>query len=192
MKPDLSTLKSRDGLGQWLNDAGLTGIGVEVGVLSGGNAAQIMSQWSGQLLHLVDPWEKIDPTIYKEAQGWSPEVCYEECQKLAARYPMRIKLHKMLSMDAALMFPNGSLDWVYIDANHSYDAVINDLMFWWPGIKAGGLLGLHDYRNDTSWPQHCEVKRAVDDWRGNNPVHHTNVRTETDPGWCGSVWFIKP
>lgn len=191
MKPNLDRLNSREFLGQWLNDSGLTGQGVEIGVLSGGNAAQIMSQWTGQMLHLVDPWCKVDPSIYRERQSWPPDVCMEECQKLSDRYPGRIRLHRMFSVDAAPYFPDGFLDWVYIDANHSFEAVTEDLQTWWPKVRTGGLFGGHDYRTELEWPQHCDVKRAVDTWRRDRPVKHTNVSISQDPFWCGSWWMIK-
>lgn len=190
--PDLSTLKSREFLGDWLNQNGLVGEGVEVGVLSGGNARQIMSQWQGRVLHLVDPWCRIDPAIYKEKQDWPVDVCMRECEKLRDQYPDRIRLHRMFSVDAAQYFPDLSLDFVYLDGNHSYEAVTEDLNEWWDKVKTGGLFSGHDYRNEIGNGQHCEVRRAVDDWRKGYPLHYTNVRISHDPGWCGSWWMIKP
>ena len=40
---------------------------------------------------------------------------------------------------------NGSLDWVFIDANHTYDAVLADILAWSPKLKASGLLSGHDF-----------------------------------------------
>lgn len=192
MKPDLSTLKSREYFGQWLNEQGLVGDGCEIGVLSGGNASNIMSQWNGRMIHLVDPWCKIDPAIYKERQEWPVDVCMKECEKLRDRYPDRVMLHRMFSVDAAPYFRDGFLDWVYLDGNHSYEAVTEDLNAWWPKVKSGGVFCGHDYRTELVWPQHCDVKRAVDDWRGSREIVHTNVAISVDPFWCGSWWMIKP
>jgi hypothetical protein len=49
------------------------------------------------------------------------------------------------SIRAATLFTNSSLDFVFIDANHSYEAVLSDLHAWWPKIRPGGLLAGHDY-----------------------------------------------
>lgn len=63
------------------------------------------------------------------------------------------------SLRAAVLFADASLDFVFIDANHSYEAVINDIRAWWPKIRPGGLLAGHDY----SW---TGVARAVHEFFG--------------------------
>jgi predicted O-methyltransferase YrrM len=56
-----------------------------------------------------------------------------------------IVVHRRLSVAAAEDFADDSLDFVFIDATHTYDAVSRDLSAWWPKVKAGGLLAGHDY-----------------------------------------------
>ena len=48
-------------------------------------------------------------------------------------------------MDAVKDFDDESLDFVYIDGNHLYPAVKKDIDLWWPKVKAGGVMGGHDY-----------------------------------------------
>ena len=43
--------------------------------------------------------------------------------------------------------PDESLDLVFIDADHSYNAVSNDLPFWWKKVKKGGWLLGDDYNS---------------------------------------------
>lgn len=66
------------------------------------------------------------------------------------------------SVDAAMRFPDGSLDFVFIDANHSYAAVKEDIAVWLPKLRAGALLAGHDYGN-PDYAFGAEVKRAVDE-----------------------------
>jgi cephalosporin hydroxylase len=61
---------------------------------------------------------------------------------------------------AAAFFQDLSVDFVFIDANHSYEHVIADIKAWMPKVKHGGLLSGHDYGEP------CEVKRAVDEMLG--------------------------
>src|SRR5574343_10315 len=63
------------------------------------------------------------------------------------------------SLDAAKQIDNNSLDLVYIDAEHSYNAVIFDIRAWLPKIKIGGIISGHDY----DLIEHPDVCRAVDE-----------------------------
>lgn len=66
------------------------------------------------------------------------------------------------SVEAAKEFLDGALDFVFIDANHSYAAVKEDIEAWLPKLKPGALLSGHDYANlDDACG--LEVQRAVDE-----------------------------
>lgn len=52
------------------------------------------------------------------------------------------------SATAAARFADGSLDLVFIDADHQYDAVLRDLEAWWPKISPTGRIAGHDYSNE--------------------------------------------
>ena len=56
-----------------------------------------------------------------------------------------IKPIRMKSTEASSMFEDNSLDAVFIDANHSYEAVLDDLASWFPKVKPGGKIAGHDY-----------------------------------------------
>ena len=60
------------------------------------------------------------------------------------------------SYEAAKYFEDNSVDTIFIDAGHSYEAVIKDIASWLPKMKNGGLMAGHDY---NSW---AGVKEAVD------------------------------
>ena len=64
---------------------------------------------------------------------------------------------KTLSHEAAKDFEDGSVDCLFIDAGHSYEAVKKDIQCWLPKIKKGGIISGHDY---TAWQG---VKQAVDE-----------------------------
>ena len=53
--------------------------------------------------------------------------------------------HPVTSLEAAARFADKSLDFVWIDGNHEYEAVKADIMAWLPKVKAGGVLAGHDY-----------------------------------------------
>ncbi|HEY7328110.1 MAG TPA: class I SAM-dependent methyltransferase [Gemmataceae bacterium] len=67
---------------------------------------------------------------------------------------------KMPSEQAASLFEDGTLDFVFLDADHSYEAVRRDLEAWFPKVKRRGVLGGHDYLH----PDFPGVRRAADEF----------------------------
>jgi predicted O-methyltransferase YrrM len=68
------------------------------------------------------------------------------------------KEHRMTTNEAVHLFKDESLDGVFIDADHSYEAVKLDIQNWMPKVRKGGILAGHDYT--SAWPG---VIRAVDE-----------------------------
>ncbi len=69
---------------------------------------------------------------------------------------------KITSHQAAELYKDGSLDFVFINGDHSYDIVKKDIELWVPKVKEGGTLAGHDYFNAP------DVKKAVHELLGNN------------------------
>lgn len=65
---------------------------------------------------------------------------------------------RMLSVDASKLFDDESLDVVYIDLTHTYEAVKEDILSWYPKIKMGGYIAGDDYH-----PHWRGVVKAVDE-----------------------------
>ena len=62
-----------------------------------------------------------------------------------------------------------SLDFVYIDANHAYDWVVQDIELWYPKVKKGGILWGHDYLGmDWSNPPTMENGKDKHIWMKND------------------------
>lgn len=187
---DITTLKDREDLGEWLNQAGLTWIGVEVGTLYGEYMESIMRKWTGMLLYCVDPWEKQDPSLYREPVNncdWNQ--AYLSALGRSIKFGGRVSLIKGYSPDVSGRFTDESLDFVYLDGRHDRDAVSADLEAWWPLIKKGGLFGGHDFRNEHNDTQCCDVQDCVMQFAIEHElaIHTTNVPGK-DQGW----WIIKP
>lgn len=177
-------LTHRESLGYWLNENGLLGEGAEIGCAFGQNASRILSTWKGSKLNLVDPWENLPNTEYQEAHE---HVDYEDwfkcCLKLSMDDP-RASLIRKRSADAAPDFRTGSLDFVYIDGNHDYAFVMQDLDLWYPKIKVGGLISGHDFYDSHEGGHWCGVASAVLRWM----KEHNMVFSVTP---CTSWWAIK-
>src|SRR4029077_15971588 len=68
----------------------------------------------------------------------------------------RVTAHRCESLAAAARFEDLSLDFVFLDASHAYDALRCALAAWWPKLRPGGLFAGHDY----AWSS--GVRAAVD------------------------------
>lgn len=133
----------RDELGLLLTHHGLIGEGVEVGVYKGQYSERLLSSWPGKMI-LVDPWCKIedyddDPVSLEDA-----EANYQLTVARLACYEHRYYILRYKSEDAYIRVADGSLVFAYIDAKHDRVSVGNDLRFWWPKLREGGLLCGHD------------------------------------------------
>ncbi len=75
--------------------------------------------------------------------------------------PMKdiITLHKMSSHDAYKLFEDESIDFLFIDAHHTYEDVKKELELWYPKVKTGGIISGHDY----IWIG-AVIKKAVDEF----------------------------
>lgn len=184
------TLYHRHGLGQFLLDAvsELPGHGVEIGCAFGGFSERILEQWPGTL-HLVDPWLTQDPAIYRERSNREVnfQTWFEEAKRRLAPFGHRAQFHRMFSVEGSKLFADESLDFVYIDGNHSFEAVTEDILHWFPKVRPGGLVSGHDYYNATTEGHWCLVKDAVDKWAAER-----NIPVRVTASGCSSWYFIKP
>jgi Methyltransferase domain len=64
--------------------------------------------------------------------------------------PEFIRVLEVTTLAAVKEFADGGVDVVFVDADHSYAAVLADIKAWWPKLKAGGVMAGHDiYTYDT-------------------------------------------
>jgi cephalosporin hydroxylase len=104
-----------------------------------GESAEVFARYFS-IVHCVDPWPKPEPTDNVESS-------FDERAALAGN----IVKHKALSLKVAPTVADGSLDFVYIDGDHNYEAVVADMQAWLPKVRAGSFLGGHDYDLPEVW-----------------------------------------
>jgi hypothetical protein len=81
---------------------------------------------------------------------------------------------------------DGELDFVYLDADHTYEAVKADIAAWWPKVRVGGTLGGHDYIGIERFGVTFGVIRAVDEFVASLGITE-RVHTTLDPY---ASWFV--
>jgi predicted O-methyltransferase YrrM len=67
----------------------------------------------------------------------------------------------MTSVEASKTFEDKSVDFVFIDAGHTYEEVVEDIKSWLPKVKKGGFIGGHDYYRDPPGKEQEGVHNAV-------------------------------
>ena len=138
---------TRDQLPEFFKELGFK-VGVEVGVSWGGNIVDYAK--AGLTIYGVDPWEDSEDNIYRKiisipgSRAKTIDDVYKYALERTAPYP-NCTLIRKASIEAAKDFPDKSLDFVYIDANHAFGYIAMDLMKWTEKVRHGGVIAGHDY-----------------------------------------------
>jgi hypothetical protein len=180
-------MQARDEIGRYLNEHGLVGEGVEVGVFEGVFSETILNEWQGRRLYLIDTWAVVpgytpslglfDGKDFDAAKAGEIDwlAVRDSCYRRLARFNGRAEMMQMRSIEAAAKFEDGMFDFVYIDGDHSFAAVTLDLFSWYLKLRSGGFFAGHDYllgtrgkrirkqgRGMPKFEKVYQVKQAVD------------------------------
>lgn len=172
-------MRTRENIGHWM---GLNGFqkAAEVGVQAGVFSRRILDTWGGELL-MVDFWGPIPG--YEDIANVSQlehQKLLEQAQQVEKDFQPKARILRGLSVEAAQQVPPHSLDFVYLDADHSYKGVTEDLKAWIGKVRPGGAIGGHDYIDGHIPAGIFGVRSAVKDYFGREPNIITN---EPFPTW---------
>lgn len=142
------------------------GVGAEIGVFQGAFSRVLFAAAQPKKLFLVDPWENsADPA---HAKSWYGKDSPNDMTRIHAEvvksfsapaYAGRVEVVRSRSAPWLSAQPDQSLDFVYIDGDHSYDAVREDLTLAVAKVRKGGVIALDDYALGQWWGD--GVVRAV-------------------------------
>lgn len=138
----------------------------EIGVWRGRYSRSILSVTKPKELHLIDPWI-VQPEFPSRWYGgtnnyFTParfDQIYQDVIQRFKDHP-NVKVHRGKSADVLPTFPDHYFDWVYIDGNHYYEFVLQDLELCLQKIKPEGYITGDDWRWRPS-RQEQPVKQAV-------------------------------
>jgi len=123
------------------------GKGAEIGVFKGETSKAILNNWDGTL-YMIDVWRALNWENYEDSSNHSIHTtAYKETMDNIQGLEDRGIMIRASSKQASNLIADNSLDWIWIDANHAYDYVKEDIELWWPKLKKGGLFSGHDYMN---------------------------------------------
>jgi len=165
-----------------LNELGLKK-GVEIGTYKGKYAECLTREMPGLDLTCVDAW-----TAYKGYQDYETtdleQTAYADAQARADR--CGFKLMKAWSLDAVKEFANESLDFVFIDGNHDFRHVVDDVDEWSKKVRKGGIVSGHDFF--INHHKRFGVREAIPAWCEANQIKPLFAVTHDH---CPSWFYVK-
>jgi hypothetical protein len=165
--------------------------GAEIGVADGRNSLTLCQHIPGLQLLCVDPWQ-----AYPGNPRGGPQPQHNGNFDLAQERlrDFSLEFWRLYSVDAARDYracdgvtgqpSRPPLDFVYIDGNHSFDYVIEDLIEWSKNVRSGGIVSGHDFY-EFKW---AGVVEAVVAYTGAHGITDWWLCDEREP----SFWWVKP
>ena len=153
--------KNREDLPDLLNKLNLTNKGVELGSFKGDFAKNITSKWMGKL-YMIDVWRPLSDEEYDDISNHKNHIdAYSIAMNTIKGFEEKTFMLRMDGSEGAKLFADESLDFVYIDANHTYESVKEDIDTWYRKVKKGGLVMGHDYLPDYFYEGKEEKNQAL-------------------------------
>lgn len=154
------------------------GVFVECGAWLGKSSSYLCDIAQGRIeIFIVDSWKGSDNELQSTHKLATEVDIYSIfCENMGNR---KFKALRKLSVEAVKDFKNESCDVIFIDMNHSYESVKEDIKLWLPKVKKGGYLAGHDYfniKNDSD-----PVASAV----------HNVLGSENVKGMGANCWVYK-
>lgn len=154
-------------LAELLHARGYT-VGAEVGVESGRYAYELLTRNPGLHLYCVDAWMPYKGYREHVTTGKLTSLFEDAERRLNG---LNVTFVKGWSVEMSAKFDDGSLDFVYIDANHDYAHVTEDLEAWVPKVRSGGIVSGHDYCGGKQRSGYVvEVVQAVKDFTAKHGI----------------------
>lgn len=143
------------------NEAKFVEIGSWLGKSSSYMGVEIANSKKNISFYCVDTWE--GSVEHSNNELVVKNELYDAFLKNISPVQDYISPIRLASKEAAEKFENESLDFIFIDAGHSYEDVREDLRAWFPKLKNGGFFAGHDY--SQAW---LGVIEAVNEWAVEN------------------------
>lgn len=152
--------------------------GAEVGVAFGDYSELLCKSIPGLNLYCVDPY-----IPYKRGETLLRGVEEQENRMATAHTrlinPFGVTFIRKEGYEAAKDIPDNSLDFVYIDGDHSFDYVMLDLIAWTRKVRPGGIVSGHDFYRFRG----AGVVDAVEAFTHAHQVHEWFVCDEREVSW---------
>lgn len=150
-------------------------IGAELGVYLGEFSQEILDNVHPKKLYLIDVWDFIELS-YQDKLMRNHKSQYNNYRTVLKKFYNipEVFMIKEKTNIVSEIFPNEYFDWVYIDADHSYEGCLDDLINCDKLVKTTGLILGHDY-DKNSFPG---VVKAVHEFINSRGYFLTYITNE--------------
>jgi len=162
-------------------------VGAEIGVADGRYSEKLCQIIPNVKLYCIDPWRTYSGNHRggdEDQQGSNYEIAKKRLSSFDAT------LIRKTSMEAIHKFKDASLDFVFIDGNHDYDYVMEDLIGWSRKVRKGGIVAGHDY-----YPfKNSGVIEAVNDYVKFHKIRANiigEIRKHNNDDYQPCFWWTK-
>ena len=169
--------------------------GIEIGVEKGKNAQTMFEIIPNLKLYGVDSYKQHPQASYAyhaAIRHWDSRYlqnCKRQC--LARMKGRNFTLLQGFSEYMVDKLEDNSVDFVYIDSDHSYDMIMLDVIKWGRKIKKGGIMSGHDYYPENNKKKRrAKVTQAIDDYTNIHGIKfyvtsevHAKLKGDIYPSW---------
>jgi len=148
-------------------------VGLEIGVASGWTMNHFLQNLPNLQLTGIDPYIGYMDGNIKIAQEML-DAQYLAAQDNISDFAPRGKILRGYSQDFVNSFEDKSLDYIFIDGDHSYEGALRDCELFFPKIKSNGIFAGHDWSFDG-------VRKAVNEFKDKNGS--PNIRMIKEDVW---------
>lgn len=128
---------------------------VELGIWKGATMAPLLAlnpdiKYIGIDLYAPQPDGECETYLPDDnGHAWDHEAYYDNAMRIVEAHPNATVIRDYTTAPEVLdSIPAGSIDLVFIDADHSYTGARADIDAWLTKIRPGGIICGHDYCND--------------------------------------------
>lgn len=157
---------------------------IEIGVAFGGHLEEILNNTKIDKVYAIDSYKLSETTtdnFKKSDQSYFNQDDYDELylftKKRLSKLGNIVNFIREDSKDALKYIDDESVDIIFIDAEHSYNGVKNDIKNWIKKVKKGGIISGHDYDH----PNFPGVKIAIDE-----SIDEFNLNINIERGY---IWW---
>ena len=138
----------------WVEEGFVDRRALEIGSHMGEGLSMLAASGVFNKIDVIEPFAGEEP--FNKEFDWDWSEVRLEWQRNTKWFDDMITLHRGYSYDLHENFKDRVYDFIYIDADHSYEGVSRDIEQYLPKVKQNGIIAGHDWHE--VWPG---VQRAV-------------------------------